>query len=245
MPDRISPAEAEIRAAEDPLALDHVETWIFDLDNTLYPAACNLFAQIDVRMTAYICDLLGLDPEEARRLQKAYYHEHGTTLNGLIQVHRADPTPYLDYVHDIDLSAVEPAPELEIRLAALPGRKVVFTNGSLAHAERVLERLGVTHHFEHIFDIVAANYVPKPHADTYAGFVERCGIAPKTAIMFDDLSRNLVAAHDLGMTTVWVRTGSEWSRAPEPDDEAHIDYVCDDLLGFLRRIAPRSPEGRR
>lgn len=221
------------------VVLDHVETWVFDLDNTLYPAACDLFAQIDVRMTAFIAELLDVDPVEARRLQKSYFHEHGTTLNGLIRVHGIEPSGFLDYVHDIDLSVVAAAPELERRLEGLPGRKIVFTNGSLVHAERVLARLGVDHHFRDIFDIHAAAYVPKPSIATYQGLIAHFGFDPKRAIMFDDLSRNLVPAHQLGMTTVWVRSDSEWSRALEPAARHCIDHVCDDLLGFLRRIAPR------
>jgi putative hydrolase of the HAD superfamily len=234
--DQIAPS----RKTEDgpSVVLDHIDTWIFDLDNTLYPAACNLFAQIDVRMTAFIAETLDVDPVEARRLQKSYFHEHGTTLNGLMTLHGIAPADFLEYVHDIDLSAVAAAPELEQRLAGLPGCKIVFTNGSQAHAERVLDRLGVGHHFRDIFDIHAAAYVPKPSAETYAGLISRFSVDPARAIMFDDLSRNLLPAHRLGMTTVWVDTASEWSRAPEPDDSSHIDYVCDDLLGFLRRIAP-------
>lgn len=221
------------------VVLNHIDTWIFDLDNTLYPAACNLFAQIDVRMTAFIAELLDVDPVEARRLQKDYFHEHGTTLNGLMARHGIAPGDFLEYVHDIDLTAVSAAPELERRLEGLPGRKIVFTNGSQAHAERVLDRLGVGHHFREIFDIQAAAFVPKPSVGTYEELVARFGFDPVRAIMFDDLSRNLLPAHQLGMTTVWVDTASEWSRAPGPADRNHIDYVCDDLLGFLRRIAPR------
>ncbi len=221
------------------VALDHIDTWIFDLDNTLYPAACNLFAEIDVRMTAFIAEALDVDPVEARRLQKSYFHEHGTTLNGLMTLHGIAPADFLEYVHDIDLSAVAAEPELERRLDGLPGRKIVFTNGSQAHAERVLDRLGVGHHFRDIFDIQAAAYVPKPSIGTYEGLIARFGFDPARAIMFDDLSRNLLPAHRLGMTTVWVHSTSEWSRAPEPDDNSHIDHVCGDLLGFLRRIAPR------
>jgi putative hydrolase of the HAD superfamily len=153
--------------------------------------------------------------------------------------HGIAPGDFLEYVHDIDLSAVSAAPELERRLEALPGRKIVFTNGSQAHAERVLDRLGVGHHFREIFDIQAAAFVPKPSVGTYEELVARFGFDPARAIMFDDLSRNLLPAHQLGMTTVWVDTASEWSRAPGPTDRNHIDYVCDDLLGFLRRIAPR------
>lgn len=235
--DRIAPNGTVEDGAS--VALDHVDTWVFDLDNTLYPAACNLFAQIDLRMTAFIAELLDVDPVEARRLQKSYFHEHGTTLSGLMALHGVAPADFLEYVHDIDLSAVAAAPELEQRLDGLPGRKIVFTNGSQAHAERVLDRLGVGHHFRDIFDIHAAAYVPKPSAETYEGLIARFDFDPARAIMFDDLSRNLLPAHRLGMTTVWVHSASEWSRAPEPDDDNHIDYVCGDLLAFLRRIAPR------
>lgn len=237
MTPRIITATPQAAAPDLSPDLSHVETWVFDLDNTLYPAECNLFAQVDRRMTEFIADFLGLPPEEARRLQKDYFRAHGTTLNGLMAVHGLTPAAFLDYVHDIDLSPVAPCPELDRILHRLPGRKLIYTNGSTAHAERVLARLGVERHFDDIFDIVAADYVPKPSPAPYARLVERGCFAPRGAVMFDDIAKNLRAAFDLGMTTVWIRTRSAWSGAHEPDEpQDHIHHVAEDLLSFLRAL---------
>ena len=149
------------------------DVWLFDLDNTLYPARCNLFAQIDVRIGRYIADLLKVDAEEARRVQKQYWREHGTSMRGMMTLHGVDPTHFLDYVHDIDYSPVEANPALEASLKALPGRKIIFTAGDVPHAERVMERLGVAHHFEAIFDIAAGDYWPKPHTQIYEKLVRQ------------------------------------------------------------------------
>ncbi len=225
----------------------HVRAWVFDLDNTLYPSECDLFAQIDARMRAFVARALDLSEDEARLVQKRYYAEHGTTLKGLMTHHGVAPQAYLDFVHDIDLGVVAPDAVLRARIAALPGRKIVFTNGSRAHAERVLARRGLDGLFEHCFDIVAAGYEPKPALAAFARMIEVCGVAPDRAAMFEDLPRNLAPAHALGFTTVLVRTHYDWSHEPEAarpagpgaaPDFAH--YVTDDLTGFLGavRIAP-------
>jgi putative hydrolase of the HAD superfamily len=172
-------------------------------------------------------------------MQKQYYREHGTTLNGLMQVHGMEPERYLDYVHRIDLTPVPPDPALDAALASLPGRKVIFTNGSVAHAENVMRRLGVERHFSDIFDIVATDYRPKPSADAYAALIAALGIEAKRAAMFEDLKRNLVPAAKIGMTTVWVAHDHEWSRqGPEtPDDvDAHVHHVAHDLARFLGHV---------
>lgn len=211
-----------------------IDTWIFDLDNTLYPAACNLFAQIDDRMGAFISDTLGLDRGEARTLQKQYYYEHGTTLSGLMKHHGVAPDDYLEFVHDIDVSPVPPSPALDAALAELPGRKLVFTNGSVAHADRILDRLGVSAHFEAVFDIAAADFVPKPHPDAYQKFIMRHGIDAEKAVFFEDTAINLRPARDVGMTTVWVRHDG----TRHPDTTEHIDHQTDDLLSFLITDVP-------
>jgi putative hydrolase of the HAD superfamily len=216
----------------------HVETWVFDLDNTLYPADCNLFAQIDRRMGEFIAASFNIPLEEAQSLRESYYSEHGTTLAGLMRLHSICPNAFLDYVHDIDLSAVAAAPELATAIEALPGRKFVFTNGSRKHAEAVAARLGLDRHFEAIFDIHALEYIhPKPTREAYDRLVKRHGINPRTAAMFDDLPHNLETAHALGMTTVLVdcvtehpehRAIASWNELP-----AHIDYKIDALAPFL------------
>lgn len=217
------------------------ETWIFDLDNTLYPAECNLFAQIDKRMGAFIADYLNIDPVEARKIQKRYFIEHGTTLNGLMTVHGLKPDIFLDYVHDIDHSPVPHDPDLGTALSELSGRKVIFTNGTRAHAEKVLARLGIDNHFAEIYDIAATGYRPKPYADAYDQMLKAEKLAPEAAAMFEDIPRNLEIPHALGMTTILVRSGG-----PHPDeefgltgtgDEAHVHHITDDLAGFLAKLS--------
>jgi putative hydrolase of the HAD superfamily len=218
-----------------------VETWIFDLDNTLYPAECNLFAQVDQRMGSFISDLLGVSYDEAKRIQKDYYYRYGTTLAGLMREHKLPPERFLDFVHDIDLAPVCALPELGAALEALPGRKLIFTNGSRRHAERVAEKLGVLHHFDDLFDIVACNYVPKPSPEAYDAFLKAHGVDAPVSAMFEDLPHNLESPHELGMSTVLVRSTyidhpaqkamAEWRALP-----AHIHHVTDDLTGFLQRV---------
>ena len=217
----------------------HIETWIFDLDNTLYRAETDLFAQIDMRMGAYVARLLDLPPDEARRLQKAYYRDHGTTLNGLIALHGVDAEDFLEDVHDIDLSGLSPDLALNAAIAKLPGRRFVFTNGCGNYAARVLERIGLSTLADDVWDIRTAGFVPKPFAAAYETVVARAGIVPERAAMFEDLARNLVPARALGMTTVWLDNGSVWSRqGPEfpVAGNAHIDYETKDLAGFLQGI---------
>ena len=205
------------------------ETWIFDLDNTLYPADCELFGQIDVRMGRYIGELLALDAGAARRLQKTYYRQHGTTLHGLMRHHGVDPQSFLDFVHDIDLSPLDALPSLRSALAALPGRRYVFTNGSRAHAERVLERLGIADMFAGLFDIAAAGYVPKPNGEAYDRLLERFAIAPLRAVFVEDSMANLAPAAERGMTTVWLRGANRAGAVAE-----YVDQVTDDLADWLR-----------
>lgn len=213
-------------------------TWVFDLDNTLYPAACDLFSQVDRRMAAFIALHLGLDDGQARQLQKRYFRDHGTTLRGLMIDHHIDPQVYLSYVHDIDVTVIDPSPTLDAALAGLPGRKVIFTNGSTGHAANVMGRLGVAHHFDAVFDIAAGEYVPKPDIRTYHAMLERLGIVPGRAVMFDDIPANLEPASALGMTTVWVRTDTEYARIGEVGD--HVDHIADDLVAWLQSAAAAS-----
>lgn len=221
-----------------------VDAWVFDLDNTLYPAECNLFRQIDARMADFIEARLRIDRTAARRLQKDFYVRYGTTLSGLMREHDVRPQEFLDYVHDIDLSVVEENALLAARIAALPGRKFIFTNGSVAHAERVMNRLGVAAPFDAVFDIHAADYLPKPHRATYEKFLGRCGVVAERAAMFEDIAHNLEAAHALGMTTVLVSSNADWI-ADEPADKrpaipgerhAHVHHMTDDLTGFLASV---------
>jgi putative hydrolase of the HAD superfamily len=225
----------------DTARFSHVTDWVFDLDNTLYPHHSNLFSQIDVKMTAYVSELLQLPREEARKLQKELYLEYGTTLNGLMERHAIDPDDFLNKVHDIDYSWLSPNPALGDAIRALPGRKFIFTNGDRGHAERTARQLGILDHFDDIFDIVAAGLTPKPAPETYDRFVALHGIAGPHAVMFEDLARNLIVPKSLGMMTVLIvpnnfePTFSEiWERDPKFDDA--VDFVTDDLAAFLSSL---------
>lgn len=224
-----------------PADFAHVRDWVFDLDNTLYPRRTNLFAQIDSRMTSFVGELLKLERDEARVVQKQFYRDHGTTLRGLMTVHDVDPDAFLNYVHDIDYSGILPDPALGEEIKALPGRKFIFTNGDRGHAERTARALGILDHFEDVFDIVAAGLIPKPAAETYDKFMGLHRIDTAHAAMFEDLARNLEVPKRLGMRTVLVvpenfetALGDAWEH--EGREGEHIDFVTDSLSGFLRRI---------
>ena len=223
-------------------AFTNVETWVFDLDNTLYPHHLNLWQQVDGRIRAYITNYLSISEDDAFRLQKDYYQRYGTTLRGLMTEHGMAPDDYLDVVHQIDHSPLVPNPALGAAIEKLPGRKLIFTNGTRRHAEAVMARLQIDRHFEDVFDIVAANLDPKPQPQVYDRFLARHGVDPARAALFEDLSRNLEVPHALGMTTVLVVP--EGSRAVLREDwelsgrdAPHVDHVTDDLTGFLEGIA--------
>ncbi len=211
-----------------------VESWIFDLDNTLYPASCNLFDQIHRRMGEFIAEMLRVDLAEAKRLQKTWFREHGTTLRGLMDVHGVDPTAFLDHVHRIDLSVVPQDAALAAALAALPGRKFVFTNGTVRHAENILGHLGIADHFAGIFDVADCRYVPKPDPAGYAEMVRRFAIAPRRAAMVEDMAKNLAPAAALGMTTVWLRGTIDWAR--EGAEAEYVHHVAEALTPFLAGV---------
>ncbi len=209
----------------------HVDSWIFDLDNTLYPASCNLFALIDQRMGAYIERLVGCDATQARAIQKRYFRDHGTTLSGLMALHGTDPKHFLDDVHDIALDRVVHDERLVAAIARLPGRKLVFTNGDVDYAQRVLDRLGLGDSFETIHDIHAMDYVPKPAPASYAAMCARWDIDPARALFAEDMARNLKPAKQLGMTTLWIDNGSE--QASEDEFTPFIDYRTAHLTDWL------------
>lgn len=225
----------------DPTHFTHVTEWVFDLDNTLYPHHTNLFSQIDVKMTAYVSELLQLPREEARALQKQLYLEYGTTMKGLMERHGIDPDDFLNKVHDIDYSWISPDPALGEAIQALPGRKFIFTNGDRTHAERTARQLGILDHFDDIFDIVAADLTPKPARESYDKFLGLHRVDAPRAAMFEDLARNLSVPKRLGMTTVLIvpnnfePTFSQiWEQ--DPDHEDDVDFVTDDLTSFLGRL---------
>jgi putative hydrolase of the HAD superfamily len=223
---------------------DHVDTWVFDLDNTLYPADCNLFAEVDQRMGAFIAKYLGVPVPYARHLQKAYYRQFGTTLAGMMRVHNMDPKAFLDYVHDIDLSPISENKALAAALEKLPGRKKIFTAGSHRHAERVAGKLGILDQFVSITDIVDTHYVPKSEPAAYATFVQSKGVEPKRSAMFEDMPHNLEPAHAIGMATVLVHSSAiydspvqkkirAWTAKPD-----YVHHMTDNLTVFLNGLLP-------
>ena len=212
----------------------HIRDWIFDLDNCLYPASTGLFSLIDERMGAYIQRLLGCDPAEAKRVQKAHFHEHGTTLAGLMKEYGVDPHDFLEDVHDIPLDRVESDERLGKALSCLPGRRFVFTNGDAPYARRVLEAIGVHDRFEDLHDIHASSYRPKPDPHGYELLCERFGIDPRQALLADDMVQNLGPAKQLGMTTIWVDNGSE--RGNHGYDESLIDHRITNVGEWLESI---------
>jgi putative hydrolase of the HAD superfamily len=212
----------------------HIRDWIFDLDNCLYPASSGLFELIDERMTAYIQRLLGCDVSEARQVQKAHFHEHGTTLAGLMKEHAVDPHDFLVDVHDVPLDRVHCDERLARLLPRLPGRRFVFTNGDAPYARRVLEAIGVHSHFDDLHDIHASSYRPKPDPHGYELLCERFGIDPRRALLVDDIAQNLGPAKALGMTTVWVDNGSE--RGDHGYDESIVDHRITDVGEWLQSI---------
>ena len=220
---------------------DKVETWVFDLDNTLYPHHLNLWQQVDERIRLYIERLLNLPKDAAFRLQKDYYRRYGTTLRGLMLEHGLQPDDFLDFVHEIDHSPLEPNRQLGAAIEKLPGRKLILTNGTRKHADAVMQRLAIHQHFDDVFDIIAAELEPKPSPQTYDRFLARHGVDAQKSAMFEDLARNLSTPHSLGMTTVLVIPEGtrevlreDWEL--EGRDADHVDYVTDDLVGFLEKI---------
>ena len=225
----------------EPRLFGHVETWVFDLDNTLYPHHVNLWQQVDERIRDYIAGFLKISREDAFRLQKDYYKRYGTSMRGLMTEHGMKPDDFLDFVHQVDHSPLQPNLPLGVAIEKLSGRKLILTNGTRSHADAVLARLGLDRHFEDVFDIVAGELEPKPSPAVYDRFLKAHGVKPERAAMFEDLARNLAVPHALGMTTVLVvpehtrevfREGWEL----EGRDAPHVDHVTDDLVGFLEQL---------
>ena len=226
----------------DKRGFDHIDTWVFDLDNTLYPHHVNLWQQVDGRIRDFVAHQLKVEPAEAFRIQKDYYRRYGTTMRGMMTEHGVSPDDFLAYVHDIDHSPLEPNPAMGQALAKLPGRKLILTNASVAHADKVLERLALGVEFDGVFDIISAEFEPKPARQTYSRFLDLHGVDASRAAMFEDLARNLAIPHELGMTTVLVvPDGTQqvvreaWEM--EGRDAPHVDHVTEDLTGFLAQLA--------
>lgn len=222
-----------MRIATMPPILAPIRTWIFDLDNTLYPASANLFAAVDARMTAYVARHLGIDTDAAYRVQKDYFLHHGTTLSGMMAEHDVDPHHFLADVHDIEMDVLSVDAPLVAAIARLPGSKLVFTNGDKPYALKILDRLGLGGSFEGVHDIHAMGLMPKPHASAYAGICATYDLDPATCLFADDMARNLTPAKAIGMTTVWIDNGSEQATDAARD---HIDFTVRDLGSWLTGI---------
>ncbi|MBW4985672.1 pyrimidine 5'-nucleotidase [Mameliella sp. CS4] len=210
----------------------HVRAWVFDLDNTLYSPAVRLFDQIEARMNSYVMRVTGAARDEAAQLRRDYWARYGTTLAGLMTHHEVDPEDYLVDVHDISFDALTPDPHLADLIATLPGRRIVYTNGSAPYAAQVLKARGLEAAFDAIYGVEHAGYAPKPRPEAFERVFARDGLDPAEAAMFEDDPRNLAAPHAMGMRTVHV--------APEAAPADHIHHHTDDLAGFLRGLKSRA-----
>ena len=214
--------------------LKNIKYWLFDLDNTLYSGASKVFDQVDKKMTEFISSKLNTSKKEARKIQKNYFTEYNTTLNGMIKNHKIDANEFLDFVHDIDLSFLKKDKLLDEQIEKIDGKKIIFTNGSKAHAKNVTKKLGIERHFDDIFDIVSADFIPKPSLITYKKIIEKYKIEPQYSIFIEDIARNLKPAFELGMKTVWIINNEPW--AAKYSDSNFINYKVNKLANFLKEI---------
>ena len=211
-----------------------IKFWIFDLDNTLYSGQTKVFDQVDKKMSSFISKKLKINIDEAKKIQKDYFRKYNTTLSGMIKHHNIDANEFLEFVHDINLDFLGKNEKLEQEIAKISGKKIIFTNGSKAHAENVTKRIGIKKLFDGVFDIVEANFVPKPAIEAYKKLIEKYKIEPQYCIFIEDIARNLKPAHDLGMKTVWIKNNEPW--AAEFSNESFINYRTENLTEFLKEI---------
>ena len=214
--------------------LTKIKYWMFDLDNTLYSGDTKVFDQVDKKMSSFISKKLDVSLEEAKKIQKNYFHEYNTTLNGMIKNHKIDANEFLEFVHDVNLDFLKPDGDLEKQIAKLSGKKIIFTNGSKAHAANVTKRIGIDKLFDGVFDIVESGFIPKPSIEPYKKIIEDYKIEPQYCIFFEDIARNLKPAHELGMKTVWIKNDEPW--ASKFSDSDFINYKTDNLAKFLKEI---------
>ena len=214
--------------------LKDIKFWLFDLDNTLYSGATKVFEQVDKKMTYFISTKLNVSEEEARKIQKNYFVEYNTTLNGMIKNHKIDANEFLEFVHDIDLSFLKEDKLLDEQIEKIKGKKIIFTNGSRSHAKNVTRKRGIERHFDDIFDIASADFIPKPSMTTYKKIIEKYKIEPQYSIFIEDIARNLQPAHELGMKTLWIKNDEPW--AAKFSDSDFINYKTDNLAKFLKEI---------
>ena len=214
--------------------LKKIKYWLFDLDNTLYSGDTKVFDQVDKKMSKFISEKLKVSEKEAKKIQKNYFHEYNTTLNGMIKNHNIDANEFLEFVHDVDLNFLKKNVPLQNQINKLNGKKIIFTNGSKEHALNVTKRIGIDKLFDGIFDIVESDFYPKPSMEPYKKIIENYNIEPEYCIFFEDIARNLKPAHELGMKTVWIKNKEPW--AAEYSDAEFINYRTDNLANFLKEI---------
>ena len=211
-----------------------IKFWLFDLDNTLYSGDTKVFDQVDKKMSKFISEKLNVSLEEAKKIQKNYFHEYNTTLNGMIKNHDIDANEFLEFVHDVDLEFLKKNEPLKIEIEKLKGKKIIFTNGSKAHASNVTSRIGIEQLFDGVFDIVDSDFYPKPSMEPYKKIIENYKIVPEYCIFFEDIARNLKPAYELGMKTVWIENNEPW--AAKYSDEEFVNYKTGSLTNFLKEI---------
>ena len=214
--------------------LDKIKYWLFDLDNTLYSGQTKVFDQVDKKMSSFISKKLNINPEEAKKIQKDYFQKYSTTLTGLIKHHKIDANEFLDFVHDVNLDFLQQDKGLEKELSKIRGKKIIFTNGSKAHAANVTKKIGIDKLFDGVFDIVESNFIPKPSLEAYKMLIQKYKIEPQYCILVEDIARNLKPAHELGMKTVWIKNDEPW--AAEFSNEKFINYRTENLTSFLKEI---------
>ena len=215
-------------------SFNSIKYWIFDLDNTLYSGKTKVFEQVDKRMSKYISDKLNISVEEAKKVQKNYFHKYNTTLNGMIKNHKIDPDEFLEFVHDINIDFLQKDPALGKEIEKLDGKKIIFTNGSRKHAINVSKQIGIDHLFDDIFDIVDAEFIPKPLLEPYKKLVKKHKIDPKLCVLVEDIARNLKPAYEMGMKTVWIENDEPW--ANKFSDSEFVNYRTNNLSEFLKKI---------
>ena len=214
--------------------LQSIKFWIFDLDNTLYSAETGVFEQVDKKMSEYISKKLNVSTTEAKEIQKNYFHEYNTTLNGMIKNHKIDADEFLEFVHNIDIDFLEKDLKLAEELKKLDVKKIIFTNGSKKHAINVTKRIGIDHYFDDIFDIVESEFIPKPAIEPYKKLVKKHKIDPKLCVFVEDIARNLKPAYEMGMKTVWIENDEPW--ASKFSDSSFVNYKTNSLSEFLKKI---------
>jgi len=211
-----------------------INCWLFDLDNTLYSGKTKVFEQIDKKMSKFISEKLNVDIKKAKEIQKSYFYEYNTTLNGMIKNHKIDANEFLEFVHDIDINFLKNDTALKQEMEMLNGKKIIFTNGSKKHAMNVTKKIGIQHCFDDIFDIVDSDFVPKPSIEPYKKLVEKHKIDPKLCVFVEDIARNLKPAYEMGMKTIWVENDEPWAR--KFSDSNFVNYKTKNLSEFLRKI---------